>query len=158
MMYLTDLPSLSSLNLEMHSGETETLMKAAVLAGRAGLEVELRFFGVLCMIWEVRDLGRRTRIYSVKRSARAFVSLVKNREGKLTMFAQIRERGEEERREDGQAAVYPPWRQRQLESTLKHGAWQKEVQVGGVDEVEGPDSVRIPIDNSLQCCEQCFGS
>ena len=34
MMYLTDLPSLSSLNLEMHSGETETLVKAQVLAGR----------------------------------------------------------------------------------------------------------------------------
>lgn len=106
MMYLTDLPSLSSLNLEIHSGETETLMKAAVLAGRAGLEVELRFFGVLCMIREVRDFGRRTRIYSVKRLARAFVSLVREREGKLTMFAQIRERGENERREDGQAAVH----------------------------------------------------
>ena len=127
MMYLTDLPSLSSLNLEMHSGETETLMKAAVLAGRAGLVVELRFSGVLCLIREARDLGRRTRIYSVKRLARAFVSLVKDREGKLTMFAQIRERGEKERRKEGQAAVYPPRRQRQLESTLKHGAWQKEV-------------------------------
>lgn len=39
MMYLTDLPSLSSLNLVMHSGETETLIKAVVLADRVGLEV-----------------------------------------------------------------------------------------------------------------------
>ena len=37
MMYLTDLPSLSSLNLEMHSGETETLVQAVVLAEGVGL-------------------------------------------------------------------------------------------------------------------------
>ena len=32
MIYLIDLPNLSSLNLEIHSGETETLAEAVVLA------------------------------------------------------------------------------------------------------------------------------
>ncbi len=38
MMYLIDLPSLSSLNLATHSGETETLVEAVVLAERVRIE------------------------------------------------------------------------------------------------------------------------
>ena len=38
MMYLIDLPSLSSLNLETHSGETETLVEGVVSVKRIGLE------------------------------------------------------------------------------------------------------------------------
>ena len=55
MMYLTDLPSLSSLNLETHSGETETLFKAVVSAKRVRLEVWLRFF-VYC-VWHGKEGG-----------------------------------------------------------------------------------------------------
>lgn len=57
MIYLTDLPSLSSLNLEMHSGDTETLVEAVVLAERVGLGVKLRFFRVLRRMWEVRRVA-----------------------------------------------------------------------------------------------------
>lgn len=39
MMYLIDLPSLSSLNLETHSGETETLMTATVSVNELGVSV-----------------------------------------------------------------------------------------------------------------------
>lgn len=53
--------------------------------------------------------GRRTRIYSVKRLARAFVWRAKEpREGKLTMIAQIRESREIEGGHDVYAAVSPP--------------------------------------------------
>ena len=39
MMYLMDLPSLSSLNVETHSGETETLVIAVVSVNELGISL-----------------------------------------------------------------------------------------------------------------------
>ena len=49
MMYLIDLPSLSSLNLEMHSGATETLIAS-------GSETAVAKIGgaVFAVFWEER--------------------------------------------------------------------------------------------------------
>ena len=47
MMYLIDLPSLSSLNLETHSGETETLVEGVMSVERVGLWYS-SFFLVFC--------------------------------------------------------------------------------------------------------------
>lgn len=75
MMYLTDLPSLSSLNLEMHSGETETLVRALASAGGIWTGHVAAF--LWCVMHDTESkMGGRTRIYSVKLLARASVSLV----------------------------------------------------------------------------------
>ena len=47
MMYLIDLPSLSSLNLETHSGETETLVEGVMSVKRVELWYS-SFFLVFC--------------------------------------------------------------------------------------------------------------
>ena len=53
MMYLIDLPSLSSLNLVTHSGATVTLVEAVVLAD----QVEMRYSWSSLVYAQVRKWG-----------------------------------------------------------------------------------------------------